>query len=161
MIAPLPDRYALDHQRRRRPAPNRELLGLCRRVIQLHLCIIYFTGGFAKALGAGWWNGSSIWRALTRPPFDILAPELIAQFAIVLPLLGIAVWVVEIMYPILIWPARTRKVWLLLTCGIHVGIGAAMGMYLFALVMIVLNVAAFGPDAGETLLREERKFDRS
>jgi hypothetical protein len=27
----------------------------------------------------------------------------------------------------------------------HVGIGVTMGMYLFALVMIVLNVAAFGP----------------
>jgi hypothetical protein len=26
----------------------------------------------------------------------------------------------------------------------HVGIGVTMGMYLFALIMIVLNVAAFG-----------------
>jgi hypothetical protein len=28
----------------------------------------------------------------------------------------------------------------------HLLIGVAMGMYLFSLVMIVLNVAAFGPD---------------
>jgi len=28
----------------------------------------------------------------------------------------------------------------------HVAIGLTMGMYLFALVMIVLNVAAFGPE---------------
>ena len=28
----------------------------------------------------------------------------------------------------------------------HVGIGLTMGMYLFAFIMIVLNVAAFGPD---------------
>jgi hypothetical protein len=28
----------------------------------------------------------------------------------------------------------------------HVGIGVTMGMYLFALVLIVLNVAAFGPE---------------
>jgi uncharacterized membrane protein YqaE (UPF0057 family) len=27
----------------------------------------------------------------------------------------------------------------------HLGIGLTMGMYLFALIMIVLNVAAFGP----------------
>jgi hypothetical protein len=27
----------------------------------------------------------------------------------------------------------------------HLGIGLMMGMYLFALIMIVLNIAAFGP----------------
>src|SRR5438046_2030326 len=33
-------------------------------------------------------------------------------------------------------------------CTMHVGIGITMGMYLFAFVMIVLNVAAFGPRLG-------------
>jgi hypothetical protein len=28
----------------------------------------------------------------------------------------------------------------------HVGIGLTMGMYLFAFIMIILNLAAFGPD---------------
>jgi hypothetical protein len=31
--------------------------------------------------------------------------------------------------------------------AMHAAIGILMGMYLFALVMIVLNVAAFGADA--------------
>jgi len=30
----------------------------------------------------------------------------------------------------------------------HVGIGLTMGMYLFAFIMIVLNIAAFGPRLG-------------
>jgi hypothetical protein len=30
----------------------------------------------------------------------------------------------------------------------HIAIGLTMGMYLFALIMIVLNVAAFAPDFG-------------
>jgi len=30
----------------------------------------------------------------------------------------------------------------------HLAIGLAMGLYLFALVMITLNFAAFGPDFG-------------
>jgi hypothetical protein len=30
----------------------------------------------------------------------------------------------------------------------HVAIGLTMGMYLFALIMIVLNLAAFGPGLG-------------
>jgi hypothetical protein len=35
----------------------------------------------------------------------------------------------------------------------HIAIGVTMGMYLFALIMIVLNVAAFGPG----VIRAERE----
>jgi hypothetical protein len=50
----------------------------------------------------------------------------------------------EIGYPFFIWNSKTRKIWLIGICAMHVGIGLTMGMYLFAFVMIVLNVAAFG-----------------
>jgi hypothetical protein len=59
----------------------------------------------------------------------------------------------EIGYPFFIWHEKTRKIWLIGICAMHVGIGLAMGMYLFAFVMIVLNVAAFGTG----LIRLERR----
>ena len=37
-------------------------------------------------------------------------------------------------------------IWLISVLGMHIAIGLTMGMYLFALIMIVLNVAAFGLD---------------
>ena len=147
MLSPLPDRYALDAIWRRRPPGDAALLGFFRRVLQVHLCIIYFFGGLTKALGSGWWNGENIWRALTRPPFDVLPTETVASWAAILPALGISVWVIELLYPMLIWPSKTRLIWLVLICLMHFGIGFAMGMHLFAAVMIVLNVAAFGPIA--------------
>jgi len=33
-------------------------------------------------------------------------------------------------------------------CVMHLAIGLTMGMYLFAFIMIVLNIAAFGPELG-------------
>ena len=51
----------------------------------------------------------------------------------------------EFGYAFFIWNRETRKIWLICICGMHLGIGLTMGMYLFALIMIVLNVAAFGP----------------
>jgi hypothetical protein len=51
----------------------------------------------------------------------------------------------EATYPIFIWPRKTRFLWFAGVLGMHVGIGLLMGMYLFASVMIVLNIAAFGP----------------
>jgi hypothetical protein len=144
MLAPHPDRRSLDARLwRRSVAP--EYRGFFRRILQLHLCVVYFFSGVTKALGHGWWDGSNLWRALIRPPFNIVPAELVASFSYFLPPLGIAVWLVELSYPFLIWRERTRLVSLALICGIHLVIGLAMGMYLFASIMIILNAAAFGP----------------
>jgi riboflavin transporter FmnP len=144
-IAPLPDRYALGSKlwKTKRIDPGR--LGFHRRVLQLHLCIIYFFSGLTKCLGAGWWNGASIWRALTRPPFNIIPVELLVSWKILFPFLGVAVCVIETSYPIFIWWKKTRLVWLVSVLAMHIAIGLSMGLYLFSLIMVVLNVAAFGP----------------
>src|SRR5437773_5855874 len=145
MLSPLPDRYALDWGLRKLPAKNPQLLGFWRRVLQLHLCVIYFFSGLTKCLGSGWWNGSSVWRALIRPPFNVIDPEILVRWKYFFPVAGIVVYLLEIGYPFFIWNSKTRKIWLIGICAMHIGIGLTMGMHLFAFVMIVLNVAAFGP----------------
>jgi Vitamin K-dependent gamma-carboxylase len=144
MLSPLPDRYSLDWGLRELPAKNAQLLGFWRRVLQLHLCVIYFFSGLTKCLGSGWWNGSNVWRALIRPPFNVIDPEILVRWRYVFPVAGIFICLLEIGYPFFIWNSKTRKIWLIGICAMHVGIGLTMGMYLFAFVMIVLNVAAFG-----------------
>jgi len=145
MLSPLPDRFSLDWRIRNLRPKHPQLLGFWRRVLQLHLCVIYFFSGLTKCLGSGWWNGSSVWRALIRPPFNIIDPEILVRWNYVFPVAGIFVCLLEITYPFFIWNSQTRKIWLVCICVMHVGIGVTMGMYLFALIMIVLNVAAFGP----------------
>ena len=147
MLSPLPDRWSLDWRRRGKvQAKDPRLLGFFHRVLQVHLCIIYLTSGVAKCLGSGWWNGSNVWRALTRPPFDILPPEILVHGKLFFPLAGALICLLEVGYPFLVWSRRTRLPSLLAICLVHLMIGLAMGMYLFALVMIVLNLAAFGPE---------------
>lgn len=145
MLAPLPDRYALDRRLKEKSSPDPALLGFFRRALQLHLCLIYFFGGLAKSLGDGWWNGANLWRALTRPPFDLVPIDLILRFQHLLPALGISIVLLELGYAFFIWPQRTRLPWLALICAMHLAIGLTMGMYLFALIMLVLNLAAFAP----------------
>jgi hypothetical protein len=145
MLSPLPDRFSLDWRLRTSQSKDPQLLGFWRRVLQLHLCLVYFFSGLTKCLGSGWWNGSSVWRALIRPPFNVINPEVLVTFKYVFPLAGILVCLLEFGYPFFVWNSRTRKIWLFGICGMHILIGVTMGMYLFSLVMIVLNVAAFGP----------------
>jgi hypothetical protein len=153
MLSPLPDRYAFDHWLVKTKPKDPQLLGFWRRVLQVHLCFVYFFGGLAKCLGSGWWNGSNLWRSLTRPPFNIIEPDILVRFKYVLLVLGISICLIELSYVVFIWMKKTRLVWLVCILGMHIAIGLTMGMYLFALVMIVLNLAAFGVGSGVVFLR--------
>jgi hypothetical protein len=163
MLSPLPDRLCLygswqnfgfgRHGRSGKtaqvtvPQPRSRWLGFWRRVLQVHLCFIYFFGGLSKCLGSGWWDGSSLWRALIRPPFNVVDPEILVRWKYFFPAAGIGIMLLELSYPYFIWGRSTRKFWLIGICAMHAAIGLTMGMYLFAFVMIVLNVAAFGGEA--------------
>jgi uncharacterized membrane protein YphA (DoxX/SURF4 family) len=153
MLAPLPDRISLDALLWKSHAKDPHLVGFFRRVLQVHLCFIYFFGGITKCAGVEWWNGTSIWRVMTSPPYNLISPEILVSWRYLLPFLGIAICLLETGYPLFIWPKRTRIIWLACILGMHVTIGLTMGLYLFSLIMIVLNLAAFGPG----LLRAECK----
>jgi hypothetical protein len=62
-----------------------------------------------------------------------------------LPPAGILIALSETLYPFVVWSGRTRRIALTCIIAMHVGIGLTMGLYLFSLIMIVLNLAAFGP----------------
>jgi hypothetical protein len=148
MLSPLPDRYSLDQRWRKFRPKDRHTLGFFRRLLQIHLCLIYFFGGLSKCLGAGWWDGSNLWRALIRPPFNVIDPAMLVKWKYLFPAAGILICLLETSYPFFIWNRTTRGAWLICICAMHIAIGLTMGMYLFALIMIVLNVAAFAPDFG-------------
>ena len=142
MIAPLGDRMSLDSILWHRSS-NRDLLPFFRRILQIHLCLIYFFSGISKLAGIGWWNGASLWRALTVPPFHFVNPELVVRWKMFLPAAGLAICALELLSPIFIWLRPTRTFWLVSICTMHLMIGLTMGMFLFAFIMIVLNLAAF------------------
>ena len=143
MLSPLPDRCSVDSRLIRTKVADQRLLGFWRRVLQIHLCFVYFSGGLAKLLGSGWWNGANFWRWFDTTPFNLLCNIGSLQVH-VLPVLGISICLIEIGYPVFIWIKKTRFLWLVCILAIHLAIGLTMGMYLFALVMIVMNLAAFG-----------------
>ena len=157
-IAPFPDAWSVDARMRGVVARNPSLQRLHRRVLQLHICAIYFFGGIAKCAGRGWWDGTSLWRAMTRAPFNVVPGDILIHGAFLLPIIGILVCVMEATYPIFIWPQKTRLIWFVGVVGMHAAIGLLMGMYLFASVMIILNLSAFGPESVVRLRRSAESF---
>ncbi|HWK98752.1 MAG TPA: hypothetical protein VNQ55_02345 [Parapedobacter sp.] len=116
------------------------------RILQAHVCIIYFFAGLGKALGPTWHNGEALWKAVTQPGFESLfKPDLL--FLGAYPSLwvagGWAVLILELTYPVFIWLPPTRRYWLWAMVGLHLGIALLMGLYSFSALMIVLNLSAF------------------
>jgi hypothetical protein len=158
MLSPLPDHYSFDHWVAKTKLKSPQLLGFWHRVIQVHLCFVYFIGGLAKCLGNGWWDGSNLWRSLIRTEFGLVPPDVLVRFKYALPALGIAICLLEVSYPIFIWIKKTRFIWLVCILMMHAAIGLLMGLYLFALVMIVMNLAAFGVSSRHTTT--QASFDK-
>ena len=114
------------------------------KMLQLHLCIVYFFGGFGKMLGYNWWNGESIWKAIhlyeSPAVFDDVS---LGQNAWLWTALGIATIFLEMLYPVLMYFRRTRNWALAGILMMHVFIGFFMGLHFFAAFMIFLNLTAW------------------
>lgn len=113
-------------------------------VMRIHLCVVYLASGIEKAMGVQWRDGEAIWRSLMMPIYRQLDWGWLAGMPWLAQSIAIGTLVIEIAYCVFIWPSRTRQPWLLLTVGMHAGIAAFLGLHVFALLMIVLNVALFG-----------------
>lgn len=123
------------------------LIHIFQKTIQIHVCLIYLVNGISKIDGSLWTNGLGLWDAINQPQFhSLLTPFFQKLFMIpFLPgLLGTSVLIIEIAYPFMIWVRQTRKAIFILIILLHILIAVVMGLWLFALAMIVLNAVAFG-----------------
>lgn len=116
---------------------------LALRVVQLHLCVVYFTSGFEKALGPDWWDGEAIWCTLMRSDLCSLDMSWMSQVPWLPTLIGWSTLALEMGYAALVWPRATRKLTAAATIGMHLGIAVMLGLVSFAALMSVFTLAAF------------------
>lgn len=110
-----------------------------RRVLQIHLSIVYFFSGIAKGLDIGWWNGNSLWRALASVDNSFYY---IPSFLLII--IGIGTVIIEFSYPFLVYKKVTRKYIVTAIILMHFAIAVMLDLYAFSTIMIVWNIAAFG-----------------
>ena len=116
----------------------------CLLIIKIHLSISYFFSGFDKLVGFNWRNGESIWKALHLADNPITALNINAiHNPLLFTILGWSVVLIEIFYFIGINWKKTRNLWLILICGLHLGIGIFLGLHFFAVFMIIFNFCIY------------------
>lgn len=108
------------------------------RVIQIHLCMVYFFAGISKALDPEWWNGMSLWRSISSVynNYFTISPY-------VLLVVGIGTVLLETLYSVFIWIDKTRYIVLVLCMIMHITIAYMLDLYSFSAMLIIWNIAAF------------------
>jgi len=82
-----------------------------------------------------------------EPSFNPDRPKAVWPIPLMTKLIFWSVMIVEAEYPVFIWPHRTRSYWLAGILTLHIAIGVFMGLWLFSLTLIVMNLSAFGRSA--------------
>ncbi|WP_437313077.1 hypothetical protein [Sorangium sp. So ce385] len=135
---------SLDRRLARVPIGPPATTRLSLRVVQLHLCISYLASGLWKASGEQWWNGEAIWRSVMLPAYRQVDFSWLADHPWIAVIAGWLVVLVEAGYAFMIWPRRSRRIWVAATLALHLGIAVFMGLVVFGALMAVLTFAAFG-----------------
>lgn len=123
------------------------------RLLQVHLCVVYFFSGTGKLFGASWWEGTALWGAIANDRYRTLDLRGLAGHPLVVNALTLVTLWWEVSYPALVWPRLTRRLCLAMAVAVHLGIGLAMGMMEFGLAMLAANLAFVPADTFRTLLR--------
>jgi uncharacterized membrane protein YphA (DoxX/SURF4 family) len=111
------------------------------RLVQVHMCVIYFFGGISKLKGTDWWDGSALWMALSNYEYQSLDLTWLIRFPAFIALLTHVTVIWETFYCVLVWPRASRWIMLSMALLVHGGIAVAMGMPTFGLAMIIGNLA--------------------
>jgi hypothetical protein len=111
------------------------------RLIQIHLCVIYFFGGLGKARGWMWWDGSAMWFSAASFEYQSLDLTWIGRYPLLGSILTHATLLWELSYAALVWPKTTRPVVLFVAMLVHAGIALFLGMITFGTMMMVANLA--------------------
>ena len=128
------------------------------RLIQIHMCVIYFFAGISKLRGDAWWDGDAMWLAFANEEYRSLNMMWTARIPWLLSIMAHTTVAWEISFPALVWFRRTRPLVLFVGVLLHLGIGAFLGMWTFGLIMIIGYSSFVPPDlVGEWFRRIRRR----
>ena len=151
MVGPSGAAYSVDRWLKRRRAGGQLAIepsigaNIAIRLLQVHMCVIYLFSGIGKIKGGPWWDGGALMMALVSKEYQSLDATWLVHYPLVVSALTHLTVFWEASYCVLVWPRLTRPIVLAIAVGVHLGIGAFLGMWTFGLAMIIGNLAFVSP----------------
>ncbi|MGI9431930.1 MAG: HTTM domain-containing protein [Myxococcota bacterium] len=163
LFLPVGERCSVDASRSGRSGrsgPGREL-SIATAALLLQIALLYLFSTFHKAGGAGWFDGTAAWYAVSHEVWQRPLGAFLAELPIVMKLFTWSVLVYEFIGPLLlfspIWTGPLRVLTLAGFVALQVGLGFSMQLWLFPWIS-TLSLLPFLPSP--LLDAAERRFGR-
>lgn len=143
------DRWWQRHRARKNastapPVERSSAARLTTRMIQVHICIIYLWAGLSKVQGDSWVDGTAVWWVASNYEHQQFSLTWLAYVPWLYQLATIGTWAWELSFAALIWNPKLRWPMLFMGMAMHIGIGLFLGLWPFALIMM-LGYLSFAP----------------
>ncbi|MES1213298.1 MAG: HTTM domain-containing protein [Singulisphaera sp.] len=125
---------------------------LAIRLIQVHMCVIYFFAGQSKLIGVTWWRGDAFWGAVANLEYQSWDLTWLANWPILVAVLTTITVFWELFFCALVWVPKLRPLILAMAIPLHMGIALGMGMITFGLIMLVGCLSFVPPQFVRSLL---------
>ncbi|MEZ5942843.1 MAG: hypothetical protein R3C18_15730 [Planctomycetaceae bacterium] len=125
---------------------------LAMRLIQIHLCLLYFFAGVSKLKGEAWWNGDAIWMAVANKEYQSQDLTWLAWYPWIAHLLTHMTVLWEMTFFISVWNRTWRPLVLAIGICVHLGIGSCLGLWTFGLIMLVPYLSFISPETMQSVL---------
>ncbi|MGD9853529.1 MAG: HTTM domain-containing protein [Planctomycetaceae bacterium] len=130
---------------------------IATRLVQVHMCVIYFFAGVSKLQGLAWWDGMAMWLAFSNQEYQTLDMLWLAKYPMAIHALTHFTIFWEVSYCVFVWVRVLRPLVLLFAVLLHAGIGLCMGMWTFALIMMIGNLAFVPPHVVRRLMSRRHR----
>jgi hypothetical protein len=156
MLAPCGAAYSLDARRaarRRGTAAEPLIVPWAQRLIQIHVCVIYFNTAVLKCNGATWLGGTALHFVLHNTEIGRFNLAAVAQYPLVVNLMTHGALLIEFALAFFLWFRATRPWAILAGVALHVGILFVVNIPIFGELMTACYLTFLTVDELDTMLR--------
>jgi hypothetical protein len=156
MLSPCGAAYSLDARRasrRRGTVAEPLIVPWAQRLLQLHLCLIYFNTAILKTSGSTWLGGTAIHFVLHNDEFRRFDFTALAQYPILINVFTQAGLLTEFCLAFFLWFRPTRRWVIAAGLVLHSGVLLIVNVPLFGELMMACYLTFLSPDEFDQLLR--------
>jgi hypothetical protein len=155
MLAPCGAAYSLDARRAaRRRGTDADVLIVpwAQRLIQFHICLVYFDTAVLKCNGASWLNGTALHYVLYNDEVGRFHLGMLRDYPVLVNLMTYGAILTEFCLAFLLWFRATRHWTIFAGLALHIGILVTVNIPIFGELITACYLTFLTPEELDTLL---------
>lgn len=158
-LSPCGTFLSLDARRRplgSTPSANSAWSTLARRLLQVHLVIVYIVLAATKLAGIIWWNGEAVWWLAVQPSSAAWGLDALKAEPVLINVWSYGILLSEAVFAVLVWNPWFRPLVLSVSAVSWLSVAIVTGNWPLAVTMWIANLVFVEDEQWQTLLFRNR-----